>query len=358
MQAGLRGLLEHAGFRVDSLRDVGKLFENRKTGERMDRRFIQAVCTYVGERGGGASGDSPTPGAALRQQQAEQQQEQRHGRPLEHGGGRQATPLGQEQLQERLQDLQQGQAIAGGEEEGLEEVQVQLATASVRLLCQHGSSPAAAAGRAAAEALANAVQRCPQLFMNAAVLELCCWDAPLAALAALRCCRLVVAAAAGPAEMQLLRRNAWRSAPLVLFERLRLTQLAWRHERGMQQQRADDLKERRAGAAAQPAEQLSQALLEEQLQLVRRAVPAGFDAVLAAVPAAASSAELRQLLGTAAALLSRQPAAAVLLACEACEAGKATIAEAAAALRLGVAPLPLPDVEGLPLHFLCLRWLS
>lgn len=348
MQAGLRGLLERAGFRVDSLRGVGKVLENRKTGERMDRRFIQAVCTYVGA---GDAGDGTTPNAAP-QQQAAQQQEQRYGQQSDqHTQSMPEPPLAE--CRQR-QELQQGEAAAGAEGDELQEFQVQLGAASLQLLCRRSSSAAAAADRAAAEALASAVQSCPQLFANANVLELCCWDAPLGALAALRHCRLAVAAAAGPADLRLLRRNAWRSAPHILFERLRLTQLAWRHERGTRQSN-EGCSERLADASTQQAEQLRQALLEEQLQLVQRVVPAGFDAVLAAVPSAAGSADLRQLLGTAAVLLSRRPGAAVLVACEAGNASEAAVAEAAAAARLHVGPPASPDAEGPSVRLLCLH---
>lgn len=234
-------------------------------------------------------------------------------------------------------------------------MQVQLWTASLRLLCRRSATGAGAADRAAAEALSSAVQCWPQLFTNANVLELCCWQAPLAALAALRCCRLAVAAGASPEDVQLLRRNAWRCAPLVLFERLRLAQLAWQSVHDARQQADEGRPETQAGVAEQQTEQLRQVLLEEQLQLMRRAVPDGFDAVLASVPAAASSADLRQLLGTAAALLSWRPGAAVLLACAEGKAEEAVVADAAAAARLGLAPLPSSLVESRHARLFCLH---
>ncbi|KAL4436878.1 hypothetical protein ABPG75_004017 [Micractinium tetrahymenae] len=367
-QAGLRCLLEEAGFRVDSLRHVGKLFENRKTGERMDRRFLQAACTYLGTGGqsgrcgSGSSGGGSHGALVLALGQQQLQTEQHCGEQRVQQAEKQQAQHEQQTQHEHQQQAEQQQRLeeeaVEEDEEGLQAVQLQLAGASLRLLCRPCTSAAAAADRAAAEALASAVQRCPEVFINKIVLELCCWDAPLAALAALRCCRLAVAAGAGPGALQRLRHNAWRNAPLFLFERLCLAQLAWRREEHQQGQEEGEC---HGDGAAQQAEQLRQSLLLEQLRLVRRAVPGGFDAILAAVPAAASSGDVRQLLGTAAALLLQQPSATVLLACAAGEAGKAAALEAAAGVQLGAAPLPVqlsPAAPAAPLQLLCLRHLS
>ena len=246
----------------------------------MDRRFLQAVFTYTGSSGGG----------------------------VERQAAADAGPL----TQQRQQGEKQQQLLE-------EELQLSLGSAALQLSCRRPQPEGALEARAAAAALAALVLRCPAFFQGTHVLELCSWDAPLAALAALRWCRRAVAAGGSEAAVGLLRRNARRNSHLFVVERLRLQQLSWWHA----EEEVDE----------QAAQQRQQ---QQQLGQLQRAFPAGFQAVLAA---AGSASEVQQLLGAAAALLSRQPDALAILCLTGHDADR-QIAAAAANVGLRQAPLP------------------
>ena len=320
-QEGLRRLFEAEGFRCEGVQYVDRVQENRKRGERLERRFIQAVFTFVG--GGSSGGDTAngsSAGGAAEQRQQQQQQQRKEEQP-------------QQQRQER-QDLQEWRLQLGG--------------APLSLLCRPppGSEAAAAGDCAASAALATVALRCPQLLHAADVLELCCREAALAALAALRWCRRAVAAGSCAMDMPLLRRNALRNSHLFVFERLRVAPLAW------QWQGSTSEKERGEAAAADE--------LEQQQQLMSRACPDGFGVVLAAPHAAAAPADLQRLLACVAAMLSRQGRAVALL----CAADVAPLQAAAAAAGLSEARMDgevagaaaaAAAEAGTPLRFICLQ---
>lgn len=293
LQEGIRSLFESEGFRCEHAAVSDRTVENRKKGQRMGRRFLQAVFTYTG------------------QQQCDTGNAGSDGRGVSGGGGaaEQAEEAAQEQQQQQVWQQQ-------AEQQQMEELQLQLGSAELHLSCRRcagGVAAAAAAARAASQALAALLLACPAFFSGADVLELCTWDAPLASLAALRWCRRVVAAGAGEAAVQLHRRNARRNGHLFIIERLRLQQLAW----------------------AQP--ELEQQRQQQQEQLLR-AFPAGFHSVLAAAPADTS--DLQCLLSSAAPLLSRRPGSLLLL-CALDQAAMLQAGEAAAAAAgLRAAPLP------------------
>ncbi|PSC75016.1 S-adenosyl-L-methionine-dependent methyltransferases superfamily [Micractinium conductrix] len=320
-EEGLRRLFEAEGFRCEGVQYVDRVQENRKRGERLERRFIQAVFTFVG--GGSSGGDTAngsSAGGAAEQRQQQQQQQRKEEQP-------------QQQRQER-QDLQEWRLQLGG--------------APLSLLCRPppGSEAAAAGDCAASAALATVALRCPQLLHAADVLELCCREAALAALAALRWCRRAVAAGSCAMDMPLLRRNALRNSHLFVFERLRVAPLAW------QWQGSTSEKERGEAAAADE--------LEQQQQLMSRACPDGFGVVLAAPHAAAAPADLQRLLACVAAMLSRQGRAVALL----CAADVAPLQAAAAAAGLSEARMDgevagaaaaAAAEAGTPLRFICLQ---
>lgn len=209
----------------------------------------------------------------------------------------------------QAQQRNTGQMPPPPQQQQLADVQLRLGGTTLQLCCRQlgqstaGAAAAASSARAAAEALAALVLACPAYFNNTDVLELCSWDAPLSSLAALRWCRRAVAAGASEAAVALLRRNAQRNSHLFLIERLRLQQLAWQQP---------------------PLGQEGRQERQQQEQQLRRAFPRGFQAVLAAVPAA--EAELPSMLAAASAQLSHRPGALLLLC-----AGSAAAAQQAAA---------------------------
>lgn len=292
LQAGLRTLFASEGFRCDSIAAQQRTVANVRQGSSWERRFVQATFTFVGgqQPDGGSAGGSEQGGGATAPQV--QQQQQQLAEP--------AAEVAAEQLLLRLPG----------------------SPTELRLACRPAAAGAAA--RAAAEALAALVLACPAFFSAAAVLELCGWDAPLGALAALRWCRRAVAAGASEAQVHLLRLNVRRNGHLFIYERLRLQHLAWAQPQGQAEQA-----------------QAEQARREQQAALLR-AVPGGFDAVLATVPCTAAG-SLQELLAGAAQLLARRPCSLLLL-CAADPAAVEQVGEAAAAAGLRAAQLP-PELE-------------
>lgn len=294
---------------------------------------LQAVFTYTGQPSAAAEDEE---GEQQDTNQQQQQQQQQHG-----------------SLQAPLQDQQGTGQLQAAQ---LAEVQLQLGGTALQLWCRQPAlsgdaamdEPAAASGaQAAAQALAALVLACPAYFNGAAVLELCSWDAPLASLAALRWCRLAVAAGPGQAAVALLRRNAQHNSHLFIIERLRLQQLAWR---GPAVQQQDQQQQR----------QQQQGSMQQQERQLRQAFPDGFQAVLACVPPVDE--DLHGLLAAASVQLSRQPGALLLL-CGGSDAAVRRAAAAAAALGLRQAvPLPaeldaaaLLVAESTSMHFLGLQ---
>ncbi|PRW58059.1 Methyltransferase 6 [Chlorella sorokiniana] len=303
----VRAVFEAEGFVCEYIGAANKLLENRKKGEQMDRRFVQAVFTYTGQPS--AAADEEDEDKAEEQgtaQQHQQQQQQQHGSP------------------QAPQCHQQGAAQQPQDQDPLSDVQLNLGSTPLQLWCRQparGSDTAAAVeaaagARAATEALAALVLACPAFFHNTHVLELCSWDAPLASLAALRWCRRAVAAGASEAAVALLRRNAQRNGHLFVIERLRLQQLTWQQQPENQQQQGEqEQQQRRQG---------EQERQQQERQLLR-AFPDGFHAALAAVPP--TNGELQGLLGSARVQLSRQPGALLLL----CASDAAAVQQAVAA---------------------------
>jgi hypothetical protein len=289
LQAFLRRLFQAQGFACEYVRIDERVAENRRRGSRMERRFLQAVFTYRGGTGDGtaaAHDGSSSPAAASCEETA-------------------GCTLQRERDQRSVLPAAQQRREPG--EEGLEGVQLVLgsgpAALHLQLMVRPGQPHAAAFRQRAARALAAAALRCPALLNTADVLELCCWDAPLAALAALRWCRRAVAAGCSDGAVRLLRRNARANAHLVIIERLRLQQLEW--QQGQQQAQQD---------ACQHLQQQPQQ--QEQLAQLLRAFPAGFDAVLAALPPSPCAADVAQLVGLAEATLARRAASCALVCAE------------------------------------------
>ena len=337
MQGFLRRLFEGEGFCCQYVRVDERVQENRARGARMDRRFLQAVFTFSGGGGSdcGTSGSITVGGGSERQPDSSTTE-----------GGRDWAPSQTPPPQQREE----------GEPE-LEEVRLRLGAGSpgpqlqLQVLCpptlqQGAATAAAAADKAAAEALATLVLSCPALFHGTNVLEMCSWHAPLAALAALRWCRHAVAAGGSEAAVQLLRRNARRNGHLFVIERLRLQLLTWRgpwHQHGEAEGGEDQQRQR-----------------QYQQEQLLRAFPAGFDAVVAAAPADASAADLHRLLSTAAALMCRRQRSPTLLCVAAQPAMQQAVVEAAAGVGLGEAPTLAPEVvaaaaAALPLHIVFLQ---
>jgi hypothetical protein len=319
LQEHLRRLFEAEGFECEYLRTNERVAENRLREERMERRFLQAVFTY---RGGGTAGGSS--GASSR------------------GGSQQSAEAAAGAADDEAEASTESQQPQQSHVDGRQEYELRLAgngPVQLQLRVSHWPRPqrqAAAADRAAAEALAAAVLRCPSYFGGTDVLEICLWDAPLAALAALHACRRAVVASGSLAEEHRVRYNVQCNSHTVVIERLRLHQLGWRSCR-----------------AAEIQQQKQELEHDRQQQQLMQAHPAGFHAVLAVVPSGTSTAELQSLLDTVAALLSRSPRALALLCLPGAAEQQAAVAAAAAhpALAAANAPPELPVPEGL----LCLR---
>ena len=180
-----------------------------------------------------------------------------------------------------------------------------------------------------------------------------------------------MASAPSAGTLAALRQNAQRSAPLVVYERLRLAQFAWhRLRQGSAAAAAPGAGE---GATADEEEQQEEEARRQQAALCG-AVPRGFDLVVAADPLTEGSCgECERLAGMLASLLRRAPHCVALL----CQSGGAAMCDqreqsdgllagvAAAAAAYGLAPAALPEAGAAGLvqaaasegvETLCLMW--
>ena len=279
---------------------VERVIENRKKGDTMARRWVQAVFRYEGAAAPEAAGNGCDVGAVSTgsscQQRDHAQQEGREAARQGSSGGLLIAPAA---------------AAQDEAEPPCTEHHVQLGSASLRLRCP---APVPVASQALAQLLLAAG---PALLpFDSCVAELACGPAALPSLAVLRWCRRVVATDESPAALGLLRRNAAANGLLFVIERLRLQQLllsvrprcreaeasTQRHPQQQQQQQQQVSADKRFAQ-----------LRSHQLGTLLSACPSdGYDLVVSAV---ATEGLLENLAATAAGLLSSGPHALALFCC-------------------------------------------